>query len=144
MTLFWSFYRFYLQVMEKLNLAFWTFDYFQNWLTWCYFKFKFHTFSSFANRGYPKKIYVETLVQRVHMLGPGLSNLQKGDNLVTPVNLINTFTTLIPTTGPQVLQKRPGEGVIWLQISDILKFYQVLNGLKTSHLVFLLPMIVVS
>ena len=59
------------------------------------------------------------------MLGPGLSNLQKINNLATCVNLLNMFATLIPNAGPHVLQKGPGEGVIYLQISGMLKFSKV-------------------
>ena len=46
----------------------------------------------------------------------------KIDNLVTRVNLLTTFATLIPNTGPHVLQKGPGEGVIYLQISQMRSF----------------------
>ena len=53
------------------------------------------------------------------MLGPGLSNLQKVDNMETRVNLLTMFTTLTPNSGPHVLHKGPGEGVIYLQISEI-------------------------
>ena len=53
------------------------------------------------------------------MLGPGLENLPKVDNLVTRVNLLTTFATLIPNAGPRVLQKGPGEGVVYLQISKM-------------------------
>ena len=63
--------------------------------------------------------YVETLLHSVHTLGPGLSNLQKVDNLATRVNLLTTFATLIPNAGPRLLQKGPGEGVIYLQISEM-------------------------
>ena len=53
------------------------------------------------------------------MLGPGLSNLIKVDNLVTRVNLLTTFATLIQNDVPRVLQKGPGEGVIYLQLSEM-------------------------
>ena len=53
------------------------------------------------------------------MLGPGLSNLQKVDNLETSVNLLTMFETLIPNAGPRVLYKGPGEGVTYLQISEM-------------------------
>ena len=46
------------------------------------------------------------------MLGPGLSNLEKVNNLATRVNLVTTFATFIPNTGSHFLQKGPGEGVI--------------------------------
>ena len=48
----------------------------------------------------------------IYALGPGLSNLEKVDNLATRVNLLPTFATLIPNAGPRVLRKGPGEGVI--------------------------------
>ena len=46
---------------------------------------------------------VETLLHMLHMLDPVLANLQKVDNLATHINLITTFTTIIPNTGPRVL-----------------------------------------
>ena len=52
------------------------------------------------------------------MLVPELPNLQKIDNLETRFNILNTFATLFPNAGPSVLQKGPGEGVIYLQISE--------------------------
>ena len=67
--------------------------------------------------------YVETLVHRLHTLGPGLPNLQKVDNLATCVNILTTFATLIPNAGPRVEQKGPGEGVIYLQISEMYLLY---------------------
>ena len=51
--------------------------------------------------------YDETLVHMVPMLGTGLSNLKKVDNLETHVNLIATFVTLIPNEGPSAMQKGP-------------------------------------
>ena len=53
------------------------------------------------------------------MLIPGLSKLQKVDNLATHVDLLTKFPTLIPNKGPHVVQKEPWEGVIYLQISDM-------------------------
>ena len=53
------------------------------------------------------------------MLIPGLSKLQKVDNLATHVDLLTKFPTLIPNAGPRVVQKEPGEGVIYLQISEM-------------------------
>ena len=44
------------------------------------------------------------------MLGPGLTNLQKVDDLAIHVNLLTTFATLIPNAGPRVLQKGPWKG----------------------------------
>ena len=45
------------------------------------------------------------MVHRVHTLDPVLPNLQKVDNMVTRDNLISTFATLIPNTGPCLLHK---------------------------------------
>ena len=57
MTLFHSFYLLSLQVMEKLNLAFWTFAYFYNWISWCYFLLQLSNFfSMFSNCMYSKKM----------------------------------------------------------------------------------------
>ena len=53
------------------------------------------------------------------MLGPGLPNLQKVNNLETRVNLITKFTNLIPNAGPRVLQKGPGEVVVYMQIPEV-------------------------
>ena len=53
------------------------------------------------------------------MSGLGLANLQKVDNLATCVNLLTTFATSITNAGPRVLQKGLGEGVIYLQISQM-------------------------
>ena len=63
-------------------------------------------------------------------LGPGLSNLQKVDNLATRVNLLPMLTTVVPNAGPRVLQKGIGEGVIYMQISEMLNL-----GLYLPHLV---------
>ena len=41
--------------------------------------------------------------------------------------ILDTFATLIPYTGPRVLQKGPRGGVIYLQISEILVLYQILD-----------------
>ena len=41
------------------------------------------------------------------MLGPGLTNQQKVDNIETRVNLLITFATYIPNAGSRVLQKGP-------------------------------------
>ena len=46
------------------------------------------------------------------MLGPGLTNQQKVDNLETLVNVLTTLATLIPNAGPCVPEKGPGDGVI--------------------------------
>ena len=59
------------------------------------------------------------LVQSVHTLGPGISNLNKVDSLVIRGNLLTKFVTLITNAGPRVVQKGPGEGVIYLQISEM-------------------------
>ena len=48
--------------------------------------------------------------------------MQKVDNLVTRVNLLTMFATLISNSGPCILQKGPGEGVIYLQISEMCIF----------------------
>ena len=57
MTLFTRFPFFSIQVMEKLNLVFWTFAYFKNWLSWFHFRLKLSKlFSTFANHMYPKKM----------------------------------------------------------------------------------------
>ena len=53
------------------------------------------------------------------MLGPGISNFKKIDNLATRVNLLSTFATLIPNAGPRVLQNGPWEGVIYLKFSEV-------------------------
>ena len=70
------------------------------------------------------------------MLGPGLPNLKKVNNLATGVNLLTMFVTLIPNEGPRVLQKGPREGVICLQISEMydLNFYHYNTGLKPSFM----------
>ena len=52
------------------------------------------------------------------MLGLGISYLQKYNNLATRVNLLTTFVTLTANAGPRILNKGPGEGVIYLQISE--------------------------
>ena len=49
------------------------------------------------------------------MLGPGLSKLQKVDNLVTCV-----FATSIQNAGPRVLQKVPGKGWFTWNFIDVL------------------------
>ena len=54
------------------------------------------------------------------MLVPRLSILQKVDNLETRVNMLNKFETLFTNEGPHILQKRPGEVVIYLKNVDIL------------------------
>ena len=46
------------------------------------------------------------------MLGPGLSNLQKVDDMATRVSLLTTFATLIPNVGLHVMKKDTGEEVI--------------------------------
>ena len=56
------------------------------------------------------------------MLGPGLTNLQKFDDMETCANLLTTFATLIPNADPRVLRKGPGEGVIYLQNSSMYKW----------------------
>ena len=53
------------------------------------------------------------------MLGPGISNLQKVDNLTKHFNLLTMFANLIQNAGPRVLQEGLGKGVIYLQISEI-------------------------
>ena len=55
----------------------------------------------------------------VQKLGTGLSNLKKIDNLATRVNLLTMFPTLFPDAGPRIQQNGPGEGVIYLIISEI-------------------------
>ena len=63
---------------------------------------------------------VANIVSRLNTLGPGLPNLQKGDNLATRVNLLTMFATLFPNSGTHILYKGPGEGVDYLKISGML------------------------
>ena len=56
------------------------------------------------------------------MLVQRLSNLQKIDNLATRLNLLTMFATFIPNAWPRFLQKGPGKGMVYLQISEMFTY----------------------
>ena len=70
------------------------------------------------------------LVQSVHTLGPGISNLQKVDSLVIRGNLLTKFVTLITNAGPRVLSKGPEERVIYLKILEMYTLHCLCMFLK--------------
>ena len=53
------------------------------------------------------------------MLGTGLTNQQKVDNIETRVILLTMFATLIPNAGPRVPQKGPGWGGLPENFRDV-------------------------
>ena len=48
--------------------------------------------------------------------------MQKVDNLATRVNILTMFASMITDVGTHVLQKASGEGMIYLQISEMFLF----------------------